>query len=269
VLAISGFGYVFFKTSALTITSYELVGVPAQYEDALQSELRTIAGKKFFLFMPANRIVTYRGAKIKTLITQILPDTATVTFRPVGLHTLRITVTKYQPVFRMDATHAVTENGVVYRPLDNLTSLPELVVASSSTETTTKDGISANRLASLPDGFIQSVSELIPKVNSVVFQVHTVTLDDSGDISFVDGTGKSTIKINSSSDINKVWSNLVSAIDTNPLKLKLASEKDKLEYLDARFGNKVFFKFTNGGKTTIINASTTFPYVTSATTTLH
>jgi hypothetical protein len=243
--------------------------VPSQYEEAIQTGLRTIADQKFFLFMPANRIVTYRDEKIKTLITQTLPDTATVTFRPVGLHILRITVTKYQPVFRMEAVHAVTEEGTVYRPLDDLSSLPELVVTSSTTVTTIEDGISVTRLISLPDDFIQKISELIPKINSVVFLVHTITLDDSGDISFADRTGKSIIKINSSSDINKVWSNLVSAIDTNPLKSKLANEKNKLEYLDTRFGNKVFFKFTNDAKTTIINASTTSPYVTSATTTLH
>ena len=67
-------------------------------------------------------------------------------------------------------------------------------------------------------------------------------------------------------DTDKVWSNIVSAIDTDPLKSKLLNNKDKLEYLDARFGNKVFFKFTNDGKTAIIpshDISTSTPAVST------
>jgi hypothetical protein len=76
----------------------------------------------------------------------------------------------------------------------------------------------------------------------------------------------STIKFSSKEDIKKVWSNLVSAIDTEPLKSKLANSKNKLEYLDTRFGNKVFFKFTNEGKTIIMP---TYEATSTATTTVH
>lgn len=41
----------------------------------------------------------------------------------------------------------------------------------------------------------------------------------------------------------KAVSNLESALDTNPLKENIATKRSSLDYLDLRFGNKVFFKF--------------------------
>jgi len=44
-------------------------------------------------------------------------------------------------------------------------------------------------------------------------------------------------------DMEKTLSNLESALDAEPLKSDMAKRRSALQYIDLRFGNKVFFKF--------------------------
>ncbi len=48
-----------------------------------------------------------------------------------------------------------------------------------------------------------------------------------------------------SSDFEKITENLDTALSTDPLKTKFAEKYDSLEYIDLRFGNKVYFKFND------------------------
>jgi hypothetical protein len=253
-------GYVFFKTGALTITSYDITGVPDEYKQAVISGVEDIARTPLYKIIPTNRIITYRGMKIKSLIVDIIPTTQSVTFSIEGLHTLHISVVPYTPLFRIDATRAITKDGIIYRELHDITPLPALELTYASSTTVMVDGIPAQRISDVPETFFKNVAILLPKVNSVIFTVTTISLDQAGDIELKNNT--SSIKYTLSSDVTKVWSNLVSAIDTEPLKSKLTDKNNKLEYLDARFGNKVFFKFTNDVKTPIMPT-----YATSTATT--
>lgn len=260
--------YIYFGTSLFTITTYELVGVPDMYKDTSNVRLRAIASQKMVGFIPADKILNYRGMKIKQAVVSILPNTETISLLPIGLHTLRVKVTSYQPLYRIDDTHAITKDGFIYSESQDISTLPLIVVASSTTKETLNDGITSISMVGIDTRTLKSLSTFINKINSVVFKVSKIEIDEYGDISLYDERGMSKLLYRGDADIDKVWSNLVSAIDTNPLKEDLEKNKDKLEYLDARFGNKVFFKFTNAGKTAIIQSHATTTQVTASTTTL-
>ncbi len=51
------------------------------------------------------------------------------------------------------------------------------------------------------------------------------------------------VTIKKNSDFQKMAENLKAAIETDPLKSKFKNEYSKLEYIDLRFGNKVYYKF--------------------------
>lgn len=53
----------------------------------------------------------------------------------------------------------------------------------------------------------------------------------------------SYIYINTNDKAEYVWITFVSAIDAEPLKTKLKNKLTKLDYIDLRFSNKVFYKF--------------------------
>ena len=265
IFCISSLFYVYFKTPFLTITSYELVGVPDSYQQIIQTNLRSIAAEKSYKIFPSNRITSYRGMVIKSSIVSVLPNSETITLRIVGLHTLRITVTTYIPLFKIDDTHAITKEGFVYAELNDIQNLPKIFFATSSVqEEKYRDGISYFVVPGVDAFKLESLTKLIAKINNVVFVVSNIIVDEYGDIVLQNKEGRSNIIFSGISNVDTVWSNILSAIDTDPLKSKLETKKETLEYLDARFGNKVFYKFTNDTKTVIIESHAT----TTATTTL-
>jgi hypothetical protein len=266
LVVVFSLGYIYFKTSVLSITSYELVGVPDENKELISLGVQTISTVPKYKIFPTNRIISYRSNEIKAYITKVLPDTQTITIRPVSLHTLRITLTQYSPAFRVDQIHAISGEGIIYQEQKPIDTLPILSIASSTQTIIDKDGISITQIHNLPENFLSNLTKLISQVNSTIFTVSKINLDSHGDVTLSNELASSTIKFSSKEDIKKVWSNLVSAIDTEPLKSKLANSKNKLEYLDTRFGNKVFFKFTNEGKTIIMP---TYEATSTATTTVH
>ncbi len=266
LLCIFSLGYVYFKTPLLSITSYELVGVPEENKELISTAVQTISTIPKYKIFPTNRIISYRSNEIKAYITKVLPDTESITIRPVSLHTVRITLTQYSPAFRADATHAISEQGVIYEEQKSIGTLPILSIASSTQTTIDKDGISITQIHGLPENFLSNLTKLVSQINSTIFTVSKIDVDSYGDVTLSNEVASSTIKFSSKENFKKVWSNLVSAIDTEPLKSKLANSKNKLEYLDTRFGNKVFFKFTNESKTIIMP---TYEATSTATTTVH
>jgi hypothetical protein len=258
--------YIYFATHLFTITSYELVGVPDMYKDLVNTNLTAISSQKIIKVIPGNRVFSYHCNQIKQSIVGVLPNTMKITLMPVGLHTIRVKVIPYKPFFKIDDTHGITKDGVIYSEFKDMSTLITLSLATSSVrQELNNDGIISVSVAGIDETKLGSISSLINKINSLVFLVKKIDIDSYGDISLFDGSGKSKIVFAGTQDTEKVWSNLLSAIDTDPLKEKLTTYKDKLEYLDARFGNKVFYKFTNDTKTTIIkNYATT---TTSTTTT--
>ena len=247
ITVVSGVFYICFRTSTFTITSYELVGVPEEKKDLIINGLNDIAKTPLYKIIPSNRIFSYRGLRIKSLISKVLPNTERISFLPVGFHTLRITTTSYTPLFRIDGIHAITSTGVVYEESKDISFLPQLEIASSTTKTIDKDGISTTMIEGDANVFLSMLSSIVSNINSVLFTVSKIYVDTYGDIRLFDIREKSLVLFSRDSDTKKVWSNIVSAIDTDPLKSKLKIDKESLLYLDARFGNKVFYKFRNGG----------------------
>lgn len=246
---LSGMIYVYFRTSFFTINNYEIVGVKDEYVSILEEKFKTLDEQKLYKVLPGNRIISYHSKAIKLTIREILPNTAKVSITPTSLHTLKISVNAYTPLFRVGTRQAITKDAVIYTEMRDINELPLFSFATSSNIT--------------PQNLSQ-VSDIIVKVSATIFPVHLIDVNEYSDIYLRKNDNESAVIISASADIKKVWSNLVSAIDTEPLKSKLEKEKDRLEYLDTRFGNKVFYKFTNDNKTAIIGnyATTTSPTTT-------
>lgn len=245
-----GFLYIYFGTGAFTIRFYEIEGAPEEYVENLQNDMNLLAEQKLFYTLPGNRIISFHDDEIRTLIEETLTNTKKIRIYPKGFHTLHVSIQSYTPLFSVSDTHAITADGVVYKEIFPLDEYPRLHVGSS-TEVTRKTFL--------------SLSKLVESLSSVLFPIEYIDIDDYDDIRLYDKDRKSAVILSSSADMNKIWSTILSAIDTDPLKGKLAKEISRLEYIDTRFGNKVFYKFTNGAAPAIIpniNDSTT------ATTTL-
>lgn len=72
--------------------------------------------------------------------------------------------------------------------------------------------------------------------------------------------------VNTKNDASYVWITFVSAIAGEPLKSSLTNNLKNLNYIDLRFGNKIFYKFTGASSPTTISNSSSTNSTTSTTT---
>ena len=241
-----GIFYVYFRTHLFTIYSYEFSGVEESYQETLKNDFINYEQQKIFLMLPGNRIFSYHAGDIKSDIYKTLPNTSYVKLSITSLHSLKISVESYEPFLKLGDKRAITKNAIIYTEIHNIDNLPLLSFSSTTIIT--------------PE-ILSQISDITPKISSILFDVKNINVDEYYDIYLNDENNKTSIIFSSKSDIKKIWSTLLSAIDTDPLKSRLKNEKDNLKYLDARFGNKIFYKFTNDAHTIIIpshdTASTT------------
>lgn len=249
VSAIVALCYVYFATPLFTVTSYQITGVDEVSRANIDTQLHVLDTKKIYKVFPFNKIFTYSSNIITNTIRDSVPEMATVDIRPVGLHTIKITVTLLKPLFRASDTQALTEDGVMFTTRYDIHAYPRITIASSTTKTFKNSGVMFTKVV-LPDGgdtkdFFTELSALTAKISDIIFPIESIFVETTGDVSCIDKEGKSKIIFLKENDYKKVWSTLVSAIDTDPLKTKLATDKDNLEYLDVRYGNKVFYRFSD------------------------
>lgn len=222
--------FIYFRTGVFTIHSYVLNGVPEGYIDEITHGAELIAEQRLYKTLPANRTLSYHDDDLRALITDTLPNTSDITIRPSGLHSLSISLKAYTPLFSVSDTHAISHDGTIYREIIPLDTFPRITIA-----TTTE--VTAPTLA--------RIATFVKNVDSVLYPVRFIDIDEYNDIRLYDDTKKTYVLASLGNDLTKVWSNILSAIDTDPLKKKINTKTEHLEYIDARFGNKVFYKFTN------------------------
>lgn len=237
--------YVYFRSEVFTIRSFNLVGVEEEEAQALtESLLQSVDGYSYGIF-PNNKVLSFSSSRIIEGVKSVIPDIKTIDIRPVGLHTVKVIITKHTPFFRLDDGMAVTDEGVIFNTKKDLSSYPILSVASSTRKTIKTGTLSFSQIVEVDQTLLVNVREFENKLTSVLFRVHVITIDTLGDIAFIDERGVSRVLITKDTDMKKGWATLLSAVDTNPLKSKLEESKETLEYLDIRFGNKVFYKFNS------------------------
>jgi hypothetical protein len=229
--------FVYFRTGFFTLDTYTISGAPDMYTEELERDIRLLAEDKILGILPGNRSVSYHDDDIRVLIKETLPNSKDISIYPNNLHTLAVKIVPYEALFSVSETHAISSDGTIYQEIIPIDHLPRITLATSS--------------AVAPVTLV-ALSKLIQNVDAVLFPVRYVSVDEYNDIRIYDASKKTSIVISSTADMVKVWSNILSAIDTDPLKRKLAEKKETLEYIDTRFGNKVFYKFTNASAPAII-----------------
>lgn len=230
LFCILGVFYIYFFTHAFTIQSISLVGVPDVQAQAIRGKAYELSKRKVAYILPGNRVLSFHKKELRNYIQEVLPNSQSISIKPSSLHVLTIKVVPHVPAFAISATQAVSKEGAVYTEINDVSSLPKLEYAST-TKITAQD--------------LSNLSTFIQKINTVLFEIRTVSIDEHDDIRLYDESHATYIAMQKNSNFERVWSNLLSAIDTEPLKSKIGDPAKHIEYLDARFGNKVFYKFTN------------------------
>lgn len=236
-LAVASFLFIYFLTGAFTIHGYKIEGATNEQAALLTEQFGYLEEQRLFMLLPGNRSISYHDDEMRNAIMDLLPNTKEISIRPVNAHTLSVKLSSYEPIFSVSDTHAISKDGTVYKEIMPLETFVRLSIATST---------------EVSPELLRSMDELARNLSTVLFTVRFITVDEWNDIRFYDGSGKAHVIVSSAADMKKAWSNILSAIDTDPLKRKLSTDIDHLDYIDTRFGNKVFYKFTNAALPAII-----------------
>jgi hypothetical protein len=270
ISVVSGAWYFYFHTPTFIITNYEISGVDDAIIPDLTSRLQNLSHTYSLKVIPRGKILTYSSRAVIDTVRSVVPEAESISVHAGGTHTLKIVVTVLTPYLKLSDTQALTKEGIVFTTTHDLHGYPLITIASSSMMTIKRNGLIFNELATGDDdmtALLANVTDVSSKVSQVIFPVSTILIEDTGDVSCFNATGTSKVIFLKDVPSKIVWSNIVSAIDTEPLKTKLATEPSRLQYIDARFGNKIFYRFDdmtfqNGNVTGILgDHGTTTPQI--------
>jgi hypothetical protein len=235
---------VYVEKDWFSITTYTVVGVDAATSNEIVERLKKVSSGTVLFILPRDKILSYSHAAIVNEISELVPSRKDIIIRPSGLKTLTVQIEEFVPVMKLSDSTGVTKEGVVFHTRKSLEALP-LFDSASTTVTFKENGFTFHKLSTFDEKYIEDLSSFLEKVSTTLFPVTKISIDDVGDVT-LHGEHNSKVLLTKNIDLTKGWSTLVSAIDTNPLKSSLQKEKEKLLYIDLRFGNKVFYKFGNG-----------------------
>lgn len=99
----------------------------------------------------------------------------------------------------------------------------------------------------LPESVFVPVMKLREALYDKGIKARALVIKEGGEYEFIlmhaDGATVPKMYFNNKNDLASVANNLISAVTSEPLKTDFRKRYDTLEYLDARYDNKVFFKF--------------------------
>ena len=241
--------YFLFSLQAFYIKKITIV--PDSYTSLITNTITPILNDKRLYLVPATHTLFTPNRALSKEILVTYQEIKTVTINHSGLDGLKIKIELRTPLFRLDNGLAVDTDGIVYKePKD----IKNLALLESKITLPSKEKLS-------------NIASFSQKISSSLFSIDSIVIDENSDVSYMvqNSYNHSYLITKLEDNVETIWSTLVSAKDTDPFKSTLETSKDNLQYIDLRFGNKVFYKFGKSGSiasTTPVTSSTTSLYDT-------
>ncbi len=220
----------FFLSSSLYITT--LVVYPESYQKEVEALVHETYTDKLFYILPSQHIAFVQKNAITQKIEQHFSEIRDVTITRKNINTLSFSLERRIPLFRKENNIAVDTYGIVYteKNIDD-TYIDTLPLLTTSIILPQKE-------------ILQSIADFSSKISIRIDTVSHIDINQDNDVYYYFAHKKCIIKTSLSKDTNATWSTLISALDNETLKSALQKDKNDVEYIDIRFGNKVFYSFT-------------------------
>jgi hypothetical protein len=194
-------------------------------DEKVKKETESLLGLTYLYFFPNNSWLTPSLFPFERGLKARVPEIEEITVKRMLLsRSLDISYKLRTPVLRIPSGDVLDTHNMPYKDSRDLV-LPLLV---------TDQKISKEDLLKLI--FLKETIE------TALFPLDEVRVDKERDVTFILHTeAHSQILFSLSQSEKDVWSKIVSALDTSPLK-ENKETFSKVESLDARFGNKIYYK---------------------------
>ncbi len=234
------YGYFLYSVRSSFVS--EIV-TPSLLETKVRKEVDGLLGLTYFYFLPNNSWLTPSLFPLEHGLKARVPEIETISVtRSLLSRSLSVSYTLRTPVLRLAGGEVVDTHNNHYLDDRNLV-LPLLV---------TDEKISSEDLTKLI--FLKDTIE------TALFPIDEIDIDAARDVTLVLRTeAKTKILFSLRQNEKDVWSKIVSAFETSPLKENKESFARVLS-LDARFGNKIYYKMKVGDGDIIPESTATTTY---------
>ena len=252
LLIIAGFVGLGFlsKLNKFTINGIKVTGVSVLSEDDIKrAVINEIEGNYLFIFSKKNSFI-YPKNKIESFLSNNFKRISSISVHKENLKTLVVDIKEHSGKYMFcDAPQEekeqencffIDDTGYVFAEAPHFSGNIYFRFYNFGTSTPSdffgKNFLDKNEFRK----FIQ-FKELLEKNNSN--PVWFVLRDKNIAEMVMEGESNSKIIFKRTANVEKIFSNFVTAIDTEPLKTMYQNNFDKLLYIDLRFDNKVYYKF--------------------------
>lgn len=236
-----------FREPSLRVSAIEVAGAEAVSEEAIRGAVRESLAGSYFGLVPKESIIFYPERAIERELERRFLRLSRVEVSTRNLRTIRIGVAERRPAhlwcgsvrevvttecFFLDETGYAFDRSATFSGSALTRLYGELEGA----------GETALGKRFLPEAEFAELNLFVKAVEALGLSPVSLVKKGGGDydLHLKDG-GKLVFALKDGAE--KAASNLESALGVDPLKNDMAAKRDRLEYIDLRFGNKVFFKF--------------------------
>ncbi len=192
-------------------------------------------------FFPRSSMLLVPTATLGKRVQAQFPRFASVDVRRIGLNGLLVTVTEHEGTYlwcqSQEECFFMTNDGIVFAQAPFFSGdAYERIFYGERGELP---------FSPLPDHFralIDTMRERLPSIG-IVPDEYSFESEHRVDIVFSHRGVEARLMIDPTNDIEQTVEDLATALATDPLKTQFNDKNKVLEYLDARFANKVVFKF--------------------------
>jgi len=243
LFVILGISIWFFQTKYLQVSEVQVFGTNEINPELIKAKTAEISSGNIFFILPKNQILLYPRKQIESVLRNDFKEASNVSVKLVGINKIAINIQERSPFARycIDSCFFIDESGFVYKDatLDSMaTSSVDNLITFHDVRFDSASSSSPIGTYPLDGGKFKSLENFARNISSLNLGIKEVVIGLNNDVSILTNEGKVIVSI------------------TNPLDqqfdlLKIAlSQIKKFDYIDVRFGNKIFYKIGNSTSAT-------------------
>lgn len=254
ILAIISAALYLTTSEFFNITSVNVTGARDEYNTEVRDTVLTdMQGSSLYIF-PNSNIFLVNLKKINTSITSDMSIISSVKFERLGIRSLGVSISEREPAYLVRVVEGqdnlyLSKDGFVY--IDRLPNNNKYILLTETNYTYASSsaleypvGFSSKLGLEIDNLKLSSINNMVEALTSRGVVVYKIILRPYGDADFnIAGDDSGPLRVNLNDDADKVARTFVAARENSTFSSKFGSDTQSLDYVDLRFGDKVFYKF--------------------------
>jgi cell division septal protein FtsQ len=224
----------------LQVKTIAVVGTEVTDPEDVSIFIRSQIEGNFLYAFPKTSMLLVPTTSVAKWTAKEFPRFSSVDVRRKGVHGLTVSVSEHQGTYlwcAMDECYFMNADGLVFAPAPFFSgdAYAKLYIG-------TKSALPFSPLTPEQFAMVQVVLSRLPSIGINPSAIRDISSHQI-DIDFSHKGTMARLMIDPNNDIEQTLEHLATALETDPLKTSFRSNSSVLEYLDARFSNRIVYKF--------------------------